>query len=74
MSQWLDWKTERMPRPFERILVFVPGCGVYQGWSRGETATSAKAKAWNVAGFMRGDVTHWMPMPEPPTVGPGKEN
>lgn len=61
MSEWIKC-SERMPEPYEYVLVtdgFV-GCEVMRVNSDGY---------WGPAkSLYRGDISHWMPLPEPPEV------
>lgn len=60
MGAWIKC-SERMPEPYEYVLV-TDGHSVEVMW-------------WDRDGFWRpakslypGDITHWMPLPEPPEV------
>lgn len=61
MSEWVEC-SERMPEPYEYVLVtdgFV-GCEVMRVNSDGY---------WGPAkSLYHGDITHWMPLPEPPSL------
>lgn len=61
MGKWIKC-SERMPEPYEYVLVtdcFV-GCEVMRVNSDGY---------WGPAkSLYHGDITHWMPLPEPPEV------
>lgn len=63
MSEWISVK-DGLPGKFIRVLVHMPGetphPTVHEGY-RG-------VKNWYADGFRREDceVTHWMPLPEPP--------
>ena len=64
MAEWISVK-ERLPNPFESVLVFMPGeeplPTVHEGFISNEGS-------WVSNHFLRvpDEVTHWMPMPLPP--------
>lgn len=74
MNEWINVK-DRLPEPFVSVLLFAPSepSPIFEAYyvSNG---------VFNAANIMRGnrgnygrlqlgeDVTHWMPMPEPPEV------
>lgn len=55
---------ERLPEPFELVYVYVPT------EQRVTDAYLTRHKEW-VGVRMNREVTHWMPMPEPPKAGGG---
>ena len=62
-SKWIP-VTERLPGDFDEVLIY---CGSYHeiGWY------DPVDKSWrsDFLGSCTEDVTHWMPMPEPPKEG-----
>lgn len=64
MDEWISVE-ERMPKPFVSVLVYMPGerplPTVHEGFL-------AREGVWYANHFDRDpdEVTHWMPMPEPP--------
>lgn len=60
MSKWISVE-ERLPAPFEAVIVCRRGGKVEQGYK-------AVGDWWRVYGTRTKNVTHWMPLPEPPEV------
>lgn len=66
-NEWISVK-EQLPKPFISVLVFMPGeephPTVHEGFISYEGI-------WVSNHYVRehGEVTHWMPMPEPPKEG-----
>lgn len=63
-STWISVK-ERLPEPFVSVLVQMPG---EQPFPTVREGFISKDVIWQSAMFRRepGEVTHWMPLPEPP--------
>lgn len=64
MSEWISVK-DKLPEEFEEVLTF--GSGEYEVLSFLDT--KAIGKCWeDKGGWWRpfDEVTHWMPLPEPP--------
>ena len=64
--QWISVE-KRLPEPFVSVLVYMPGERPLPTVHEGYIATDGK---WYAHFFSRdpGEVTHWMPLPEPPEV------
>lgn len=65
--QWIP-VTERLPDVFKHVLVNIPGVAPR---ARVKEAFRAKNGMWYSNGFRYSaeEITHWMPLPEPPKEG-----
>ena len=69
MDKWIS-VTERLPEPFVPVLVHMPLETPFETVREGFLT---KDGVWHAASFDResNEVTHWMPLPQPPKeVGP----
>lgn len=68
MSEWIKC-SEQMPESSEDVTVFSRSKGVINGYYFGWTGESRNwyAACGEYEGQIEDDVTHWMPLPEPPT-------
>lgn len=62
MSEWIRVK-DRLPETWVEVLVFVPDVGCEVAWLCG--STGFWRWVWTGESIIN-DVTHWMPLPEPP--------
>ena len=64
MTEWISVK-ERLPEPFEIVLVHTPEEKLFPTVCEGYLANYG---IWYTGFYMRepDEVTHWMPLPEPP--------
>ncbi len=64
MREWISVK-DKMPQPFKTVLVHMPGETPCETVREGFIDRDG---SWYAALYRRdqGEVTHWMPLPEPP--------
>ena len=71
----LNWipVTESLPKEFVSVLTQMPGEKPFPTVREGYIATNG---VWIAGNFVRepGEVTHWMPMPNPPREGNDEQN
>lgn len=69
--------SERMPDVGSSVLVVIQGKYVHKGhysqWTGAKTEKGRKPRFEDLRGILR-DVTHWMPLPEPPVAAPKPES
>ena len=58
-SRWVP-VSERLPKEGQRVLYYFDMVGIHSGLYYGDNCFGGHA------GFLTDDVTHWMPLPEPP--------
>ncbi len=65
--QWISVK-DRLPKPAENVLIFTD---CYGGWvDIGRYVLQGNLPFWARGGTeIKDNVTHWMPLPEPPKEG-----
>lgn len=63
MSEWIEAKT---PLPKGPVLV-TDGGAVTIAWARDLSGFKRAVAPWMSFGGPREGITHWMPLPEPPT-------
>lgn len=66
MADWIKC-SERMPDEFDKVLLVAYGKVVYYGWYCGVLPNNHET--WRDSEgsiYWDDDVTHWMPLPEPP--------
>lgn len=59
MSEWI-LVSERLPEVDQRVLYYFDITGITAGRYEGDNCFASRA------GFLTGDVTHWMPLPKEP--------
>ncbi|ONN71694.1 DUF551 domain-containing protein [Pseudomonas oryzihabitans] len=70
MSEWISAR-DRLPEIDEIgmsacVLIYMPGCGE-MSIKVGSYQEDTNGKTWvDENGYSEPDVTHWMPLPEPP--------
>ena len=64
MNNWINMRDE-LP-PFHTDILFYVDGEVMKGWFYANTHKFREYYKNSVAEFYKTDVTHWMPMPEPP--------
>ena len=64
VQEWIS-VTDRLPKPFVSVLVYMPGEEPFPTVHEGFISNNG---IWQSAMFRRepGEVTHWQPMPQPP--------
>ena len=64
VQEWIS-VTDRLPKPFVSVLVYMPGEEPFSTVHEGFISNNG---IWQSAMFRRepGEVTHWQPMPQPP--------
>ena len=66
MSEWISVK-DRLPEPLEDVLTIDNNGNIFISW-----LWLKKFRDRCFASDTRGDITHWMPLPEPPKEEHGK--
>ena len=69
MSEWISVK-DRLPKPDESIMLCAFGKSVGEGTYQGHDGYHNVWKMYAVCGtYWDDEITHWMPLPEPPKEG-----
>jgi hypothetical protein len=65
MTEWISVQ-ERLPEEGEDVLIYTGFAGVDHAWRDGPDFVLYRSDSYNEALVFNEQVTHWMPLPEPP--------
>ena len=70
MSEWINI-SDKAPEDGQRVIYYFKPLGMFMGHyerCKGEAALYGTHCFESAHGFLTDDVTHWMPLPEPPKL------